>query len=65
MTLNSATFRDIVEKGGALSAKLLYRKDAILPNWIRIPSALFWFAQPLFFLYKNWPFGKETVWIPM
>ena len=32
------TFRDIVEKGGAPSVNLLRKKDAILPNWIRLPK---------------------------
>ena len=63
--VNSSTFWDIVEKGGAPSIKLLCKKDAILPNWIHLPklqdnmfqkilfgkkSALFLFAQPVFFL---------------
>ena len=38
--VNSSTFRDIVEKGGALSVKLLCQKlcqkDAVLPNWIHL-----------------------------
>ena len=36
--VNSSTFKDIVEKGGAPSVKLLCKKDAVLPNWIRLPK---------------------------
>ena len=36
--VNSSTLRDIVEKGGAPSVKLLCKKDAMLPNWIRLPK---------------------------
>ena len=38
--VNSSTFRDIVEKGGAPSVKLLSQNDVVLPNWICLPKLL-------------------------
>ena len=36
--VNLSMFRDIFEKGGSPSVKLLCQKDAVLPKWIRLPK---------------------------